>query len=44
LWGRSPKGEAPSSKSEAQRGNNMAKSTPSFEFTNGGIQEFIILL
>jgi hypothetical protein len=26
-----------SSKSEAQRGNNMAKSTPSFEFTNGGI-------
>ena len=29
---------------EAQRGNNMAKSTPSFEFTNGGIQEFVILL
>ena len=33
-----------SSKSEAQRGNNMAKSTPSFEFTNEGIQEFVILL
>ena len=33
-----------SSKSEAQRVNNMAKSTPSFEFTNGGIQEFVILL
>ncbi|MGB9440854.1 MAG: hypothetical protein WCB15_23115, partial [Desulfobacterales bacterium] len=33
-----------SSKSETQRGDNMAKSTPSFEFTNGGIQEFVILL
>jgi hypothetical protein len=27
-----------------RRGNNMAKSTPSFEFTNGGIQEFVSLL
>ena len=26
-----------SSKSEAQRANNMAKSTPSLEFTKGGI-------
>ena len=26
-----------SSKSEAQRVNNMAKSTPSFEFTNRGL-------
>ena len=33
-----------SSKSEAQRGNNMAKSPPSFEFTNGGIQKYVILL
>ena len=32
-----------SSKSEAQRVNNMATSTPSFEFTNGDIQEFVIL-
>jgi hypothetical protein len=28
----------------SRRGNNMAKSTPSFEFTDGGIQEFVILL
>jgi len=28
----------------SRRGNNMVKSTPSFEFTNGGIQEFVILL
>jgi hypothetical protein len=28
----------------SRRGNNMAKSTPSFEFSNGGIREFIILL
>jgi hypothetical protein len=33
-----------SSKSEAQRKNNLAKPTPSFEFTNGGIQEFVNLL
>jgi len=45
LWRACPPLEGfPASGGLSRRGNHMAKSTPSLEFTNGGIQEFVMLL